>query len=76
MDKEKELEKVSEKLIEKLRENTTNDEFLNFAFHWLGEDFIMELLENSINSYEDLEVLKDSLKSLERGDFELATDKY
>jgi uncharacterized protein YjgD (DUF1641 family) len=66
---EEKLEEVREKLLEKLRENTTNEEFLEFAFQWFGEEFIMELLEKSINDYEDLDILKESLDKLNEGDY-------
>ncbi len=72
----KDIEQVKEELLKELRENTTNTEFLNFAFGWLGEEFIMELLEESINNYEDLEGLEDSLKGLRDGNYELEVDTY
>jgi hypothetical protein len=70
------MEDIKEKLLEKLREDTSNEEFMVFAFEWLGEEYIMELLKESIEGYDDLEVLENSLKGLERGDYKIARDKY
>ncbi len=67
--KEEQLEKTKEELINFLREETTNEEFLNFAFAWLGEEFIMDLVEDGINGCEALEDLKQDIIALKKGEY-------
>lgn len=57
------LEKLQEKLIDRLGK-VSEEKFIDFAIGWLGIDAIFDLTRESIEDYDDIEVLEDALKQL------------
>ncbi|MEK7178217.1 MAG: hypothetical protein AAB721_00965 [Patescibacteria group bacterium] len=57
------LEKVQEKLINRL-EKVSEKKFVDFAAGWIGIDELFNRVVESIEGYDDIEVLEDALKQL------------
>ncbi len=57
------LEELQEKLIDRLRK-VSEKKFIDFAAGWIGIDAVFDLVKESIEDYDDIEVLEDALKQL------------
>jgi hypothetical protein len=68
IDKEDELDSVRRRLTDILEEISIG-EFVDFAFSWLGEERIWEMIKDSINDYPEVEELEEEIKKLEEGGY-------
>ena len=58
------MKNIKEELKEFLREEATDEQFKDFVYWWVGEDYLIELVEEGITNYPDEEELKELLKDL------------
>lgn len=59
------MKTTKEKLLEKI-ENLSEKDFLDFILYWIGEERLMELVEESLENYSDNDKdLKLELKKLQ-----------
>ena len=60
-----ELRKLQKKLLKEL-DKVSETKCLDFIAGWFGWEYLWDILEDSINNYDDVVVLEDALKELKK----------